>query len=130
MSEGESGIIADQLELVSKNMHPNIQHAQRILVDKDFMYVVYEAEQGGDLFHRIREVVNFSEQNAAYIIKQALFALVSMHSQIPKIIHRSLRPENLLLSSRKLTDLSIKVSDFGSSLKVKNSDLIEKFDAQ
>ena len=51
----------------------------------------------------------FSEQSAAYIIKEILLAINHCHSQ--KICHRDLKPENILLDA----DNRVKVVDFGTA---------------
>jgi len=50
----------------------------------------------------------FSEEKAAFYIKQIVKAFIHMHSK--NIIHRDIKPENLLNCNE-----TIKISDFGWS---------------
>ena len=69
------------------------------------MYEVYESEkyihlvmeylQGGELFERIRNRGNYSEQDAIDVMKRFLKALDYLHEN--NIVHRDLKPENLIL---------------------------------
>jgi calcium-dependent protein kinase len=83
---------------------------------------------GGELFDKIKSMNFFSEKLAADYMKQILSAIVYCHSK--SIVHRffffclffdslfvrDLKPENLLLESKK-SNSPVKVIDFGTSRK-------------
>jgi calcium-dependent protein kinase len=66
---------------------------------------------GGEVFDQILERGNFTEADAAAIIKQVLIAINYCHSN--NIVHRDLKPENLVYREKDSDD--IKVIDFGTS---------------
>ncbi len=75
---------------------------------------VLELATGGSLFERIGAKCDFTERDAADIIRQLAEAVQFMHSN--NIVHRDLKPENLLL--RDPQTFIVKVADFGLSIFV------------
>merc|ERR1712224_983478 len=64
---------------------------------------------GGELFDRIVAKGSFSEAEAATVMRQLLSALADCHRR--GVLHRDVKPENLLLTSSEGWEL--KLSDFG-----------------
>ena len=67
---------------------------------------------GGELFDKISDEQYFSEKDAANIMKQFFSAINYCHSR--KIVHRDMKPENLLLDKDE-ENPKIKIIDFGTS---------------
>jgi calcium-dependent protein kinase len=63
------------------------------------IYSYFRLCTGGELFDKVSEEKNLSEDEAANIMKQLLSAVVYCHSK--SVVHRDLKPENLLLESRE-----------------------------
>ena len=82
-----------------------------LLEDEDCFYIASELLEGGELFDRIVEKGNFSEENAAHVLMQVLQAICYMHNK--NIAHRDLKPENILLEFNDADKLDVKISDFG-----------------
>eukprot|EP01004_Peranema_trichophorum_P004370 NODE_3298_length_1378_cov_60.598406_g2866_i0.p1 GENE.NODE_3298_length_1378_cov_60.598406_g2866_i0~~NODE_3298_length_1378_cov_60.598406_g2866_i0.p1 ORF type:complete len:417 (+),score=75.52 NODE_3298_length_1378_cov_60.598406_g2866_i0:57-1307(+) len=80
---------------------------------REFIYMVIELVEGGELLDIIRKNGRLEEHHASRITRQLLEVLVYMHSK--GIVHRDLKPENLLVTSQDLETLDIKVIDFGFS---------------
>ena len=55
--------------------------------------------QGGDLFDAITQSVKFNEHDASGMTSDLTQALFYLHSR--SVIHRDMKPENLLVSMRK-----------------------------
>ena len=68
--------------------------------------------EGGELFDRILNEGNFTENYARNIFKQIILALHYCHTH--NICHRDIKPENFLMVSNE-KDSSIKIIDFGLS---------------
>jgi calcium-dependent protein kinase len=100
-----------EIEILRQLDHPNIVRLYEVFQDDKRYYLVTELCTGGELFEEIAKRTNFSEQDAAEIIKQVLSAVAYCHAK--KICHRDLKPENLLLDSK--SNKTIKVIDFGTS---------------
>ena len=70
---------------------------------------------GGDLFYKLKNQKIINEKDARKIMKQLLEAINYMHTK--DIIHRDVKPENILFSNS--TDTDIKLIDFGLSENIK-----------
>ena len=64
------------------------------------------------MFDKISDEQYFSEKDAANIMKQVFSAINYCHSR--KIVHRDMKPENLLLDKDE-ENPKIKIIDFGTS---------------
>lgn len=69
-----------------------------------------ELLNGGELFDRIRQRVQFTEREASIIMKSLISAIQYMHSQ--GVVHRDLKPENILFADSS-ENARIKIVDFG-----------------
>ena len=90
--------------------HPNVVKLIEIFDEDDYVYLVMELMQGGELFDRLVEKENYSEQEASEIIKPIVDAIRYCHSM--NIIHRDLKPENLLFATMD-EGAVVKIADFG-----------------
>lgn len=91
------------------NGHPNILNMLDMLEDSSSLYLVLELAAGGDLFDKIVSVGGFDEPGARHFFLQILAGLEYCHSK--GVIHRDMKPENLLLGDKEV----LKISDFGLS---------------
>jgi len=107
----ELQLLEREIEIMKKLSHPNIIQLMEVIDTADTLFLVLEFAAGGELFDAIVNKGQYSEQDAAHIIKQILEAIKYIHSN--GIAHRDLKPENLLLSE---TDKDfVKIADFGLS---------------
>lgn len=97
-----------EAEILTKATHPNCVLLYDIFDTKHHLYLVMEICTGGELFDAICEN-NFSEKDAAKVVKQITEALIYLHEK--GIVHRDLKPENLLYASKDRKN--IKLMDFG-----------------
>ena len=100
----------NEVKILSKLSHPNIVQIFEYFEDNTNFYIVSEFCPGGELFEKISEKGQFSEKDAAFILKQILSAVWYLHQN--EIVHRDLRPENILLDN-KTDKPTIKLVDFG-----------------
>ena len=100
-----------EVEILKKLIHPNIMQIFEFYEDKKNFYIITEFCEGGELFDKIIEKGSFSENEAAWVMKQLLSAVNYIHSN--NIVHRDLKPENILLDTKK--DNIIKIIDWGTA---------------
>eukprot|EP00529_Nitzschia_sp_RCC80_P008869 CAMPEP_0113486848 /NCGR_PEP_ID=MMETSP0014_2-20120614/25206_1 /TAXON_ID=2857 /ORGANISM="Nitzschia sp." /LENGTH=1175 /DNA_ID=CAMNT_0000380529 /DNA_START=258 /DNA_END=3785 /DNA_ORIENTATION=- /assembly_acc=CAM_ASM_000159 len=94
--------------------HPNIVRLEEVYESHSEIYLVQELCLGGELFDRLDEQpdYHYTEAQCARLVKQMLSAVRYLHSK--GIIHRDLKLENFLFSS-KAEDSELKMIDFGLS---------------
>eukprot|EP00958_Prasinococcus_capsulatus_P005947 scaffold569_cov408-Prasinococcus_capsulatus_cf.AAC.41 len=94
-----------------RNME-NVVEFQGSFEDDEFVYIVMEKCEGGELFDRIIKKGKYTEKDAAVLVSQMLKVIAECHLQ--GIIHRDLKPENFLFATPD-EDSIIKATDFGLS---------------
>ncbi|KAK3671517.1 serine/threonine-protein kinase gin4 [Recurvomyces mirabilis] len=88
--------------------HPNIVRLYDVWENRNELYLIMEYVDGGELFHYVDERKGLEENEAVYIFRQIVSALLYCHRLL--ICHRDLKPENILLNKE---DLTVKLIDFG-----------------
>ena len=100
-------IINREIELHSKLFHKNIIHLVAIYENEEFIYIILEYLNKGDLYKLIRKKqINKENQCYSYFI-QIVNAVLFLHEN--NLIHRDIKPENILLNDNN----EIKLCDFG-----------------
>lgn len=112
MDDKEKVRLKYEIDILKNLDHPNIVRLYEVFEDKHYIYLVTELCTGGELFDEILKRKQFSEKDAALVIKQVLSAIAYCHGM--KVAHRDLKPENVLLNTKNNTDI-VKVIDFGTS---------------
>ncbi|KAK7382924.1 hypothetical protein VNO78_28588 [Psophocarpus tetragonolobus] len=92
---------------------PNIVEFRGAYEDTHSVHLVMELCSGGELFDRIIAKGNYSELEAASLMRQILNVLHVCHFM--GVMHRDLKPENFLLASNH-PDAPLKATDFGLSI--------------
>ena len=90
--------------------HPHIIQINDCGVERHIPYLVMKYAPGGTLRQRYPKGSRLSPKTIVYYVKQIADALQYAHNQ--KIIHRDVKPENMLLGS----DDILYISDFGIAL--------------
>ena len=104
--------IANEIDILKALDHPSILHLHAHYVSEhgDKVYLVTELLEGGELLEALLDRGNYTEADAAAIMRPVLEGLAYMHSR--GVTHRDLKLENLLLADA--TDLSsVRIADFG-----------------
>ncbi|GJY32425.1 serine/threonine-protein kinase PEPKR2-like protein [Tanacetum coccineum] len=100
--------------------HQGIVTLKAVYEDAQYFHLVMELCSGGRLLDQMRKDGVFSEQKVANLIKELMLVLKFCHEM--GVIHRDVKPENILLSSSGL----IKLADFGLAARVSNGDATTK----
>ena len=69
----------------------------------------------GSISDHLHAGKSFDERECKQILAQSSDALAYLHSQDPRIVHRDVKPGNILILRRRPDDLFIKFADFGIS---------------
>lgn len=88
--------------------HPHIVRLHRVYDEGSTMHLVMERLEGGELFYRLRDRRQFSEEEASDVACQVLSAVAYMHFQ--GVVHRDIKLENVMYVAKdsprvKLIDL-------------------------
>ena len=92
--------------------HPNVLKYDEVYEDKDYLYFISDYMRGGELYDSIIARGYYNEHDAAYIIRQLLQAVAYLHSD--GIVHRNIRPGNILLTNPKSLELKLIDYDFAA----------------
>lgn len=92
--------------------HPYIAKLYEYYETSTDFYLVFEFCSGGELFSRIIANGYFTEQHAAFVMRDLMCGLQYCHSL--GIVHRDVKPENCLFANSHMNS-SLKLIDFGLS---------------
>ena len=98
----------DIMKKIKNNPHPNIIKCYDIINDDVDVYIIMEYCDGGELSTILTKPL--TESTSKYYFKQLVDAMIHLDSH--NIIHRDIKPKNILLTDNKLT---LKICDFGFS---------------
>lgn len=99
-----------EISILSTIDHPNIIRLFDAIETKDRIYLVLEYCNGGDLAAYIHDHRKVSEAIARHFMRQLAAGLQVLQEK--HLIHRDLKPQNLLLTRGEVTPL-LKIGDFG-----------------
>jgi len=105
-------LLMREIEIMKKvGDHPNILKLYEVYETAKHLHLVLELVTGGELFDKIVQRGEYSEQDASKIVRQIVSAVGYLHAN--GIAHRDLKPQNLLCAGIEGDD--IRVADFGLS---------------
>ncbi|KAH0718385.1 hypothetical protein KY285_014416 [Solanum tuberosum] len=94
--------------------HENVVDFYNAFEDDNYVYIVMELCEGGELLDRIlaKKDSRYTEKDAAIVVGQMLKVAAQCH--LHGLVHRDMKPENFLFKSPK-EDSPLKATDFGLS---------------
>lgn len=99
--------------------HPNIVNIYDVGETGDIHFIVMEFVQGNNLHDLIRQQGHFSQDDVINVGKQIAMGLA--HAHYHGIIHRDIKPHNILITSEG----RIKVTDFGIAQAMSTTNLTQ-----
>ena len=114
MDSSDLELVRTEIEILKICQHPYIIKLYDIFENVDYIYIIMEYCQGGDLFSYLeKRKFQISEERAAVIMNKMCEAVFYFQSYFG-VIHRDLKPENILMTSSG-DDGDIRILDFGLS---------------
>lgn len=109
-----------EIEIMYKVNHPHIVKLINHFEDDESFYLIMDYASKGQLYSLLKKQLRFDEKTAAQYIIELISAIKYLHSFDPPIIHRDVKPENILLDE----NYRVKLADFGwSNYNNKSGDL-------
>ena len=104
--------ILNEINILKKIDHPNIIKLFEFYSNKSTYYLILEFCEGGNLYEFVDEN-KLSEFQVIYIMFQILSAMNYCHNM--NILHRDLKPDNILIKKNESGLFRVKICDFGTS---------------
>jgi len=105
--------VLNEVRILQSVSHPCIINLEDVIDTPNFLFIVLELAEGGELFDKIIEKTKLNENEAKLHFFQIASAISYLHSK--KICHRDLKPENVLLCTTDETQPIVKITDMGLS---------------
>ena len=115
MNQKDYTKIIREINMLKSLNHPNVIKIHKACQNANYIYIIMELCENGELFYYIVNKKRLSEEESAFFFYQLINGLEHIHKN--SIIHRDLKPENLLLSSNN----TLKIIDFGLSNYFRNN---------
>ncbi|GFQ93195.1 ribosomal protein S6 kinase alpha-3 [Trichonephila clavata] len=109
---------SEEIEILSRHgKHPNIVTLYEAFQDDEYIYLVMELLQGGELLDRIQKYESFSEREVSAILEVIMSTIKYLHDN--GVVHRDLKPSNILYSGSTFDPLTLRICDFGFAKQMK-----------
>ena len=111
--------ILNEINILKKIDHPNIMKIFEFYNTESIYYLITEYCEGGDLYNFVNDN-ELSEFQVIYIMYQIFSAMNYCHKM--KILHRDLKPDNILIKKNNEGLCIVKICDFGTSAVFKKGE--------
>lgn len=108
--------LRNEVEVTLAMDHPHVARLRDVYECEQYLKMVTECLEGGELFDRIMKFKRFNESDARETTHQILLAINYLHSK--GICHRDIKLENFLYDTKECKHL--KLIDFGFSRYTRN----------
>lgn len=122
LSPKVSDNLLKEISILSTISHPNIIRFFEAIETREKIYLVLEYCDGGDLAAYIHKHGKVSEAVARHFMRQLAAGLQVLQEK--HLIHRDLKPQNLLVSTNEVTPV-LKIGDFGFARSLTPQDLAD-----
>ena len=116
INENEQSAFISEATILSNITHPNVVRVFEAnsfkKADRELFFIAMEHVSGETLFQLLKRKIRISLPLAISIQRDMCAGLSIAHRQNPPVIHRDIKPQNILLSYDTSTPIG-KVSDFG-----------------
>nr|KAF7401918.1 hypothetical protein H0235_015254 [Vespula pensylvanica] len=109
--------VAREVEILSKLEHPCLVNLWFSFQDEEDLFMVSDLLLGGDLRYHIQQKIEFSEESIVLFVAEIALALDYLQSH--KIVHRDIKPDNILLDEEG----HARVTDFNIATELENGQL-------
>ena len=99
--------IQSETELMKRFNHKNITKILEVFNDEEYMLIVMEYINGGNLFSFVKKRRKLSEKMARFLFRQIILGIHHIHSK--NVVHRDIKLENILIDFNN----NVKICDFG-----------------
>jgi serine/threonine protein kinase len=87
--------------------HPCLVHLHDVVYHREFIYLIMECCEAGELFQVLCDQGPLNESTARRLFRDLIAGMEYLHAR--NIAHRDLKPENCLLTD----EMQLKIADFG-----------------
>ncbi|XP_054005510.1 serine/threonine-protein kinase 32A [Hylaeus anthracinus] len=109
--------VAREVEILSQLEHPCLVNLWFSFQDEEDLFMVSDLLLGGDLRYHIQQEVVFTEESVVLFVAEIALALDYLQSH--KIVHRDIKPDNILLDEEGHAH----VTDFNIATVLENGEL-------
>jgi len=114
IESGKKKYVHTERNIYNLMSHPNIVKLSFTFQDPKTLYYILELCPNGHLGSHLKRIGRFSEECTRFYAAEIINALEHMHSK--SVIHRDLKPDNVLLDP----NFHAKLTDFGTSKELGN----------
>eukprot|EP00347_Sterkiella_histriomuscorum_P004964 403358413 len=94
---------------------------RRVYESSRKLYLVLDYQEGGTLIDLLKRNQLLREDDLRTIFAQILLGIDFMHKE--RIVHRDIKLENILMTSKDNRNFEIRIADFGLAQKLKNDEM-------
>eukprot|EP00951_Prasinocladus_malaysianus_P046756 scaffold647917_cov42-Prasinocladus_malaysianus.AAC.1 len=107
-----------EIQIQQSLSHPNVLRLVDFYEDGNFVYLVTELCEGGELLGLVKQRGGLPEEQARKLFQQMAHAVDYLHSK--SIMHRDIKLANILLSQKD--PMQLKIADFGLAAALESCD--------